>query len=243
MALKCFPSPLFFFSCFINCTLLTPVLPFSPHRSSRLSQSSTPCSTSIGRFCVKARLQPSPSPLCPCSSWNKPLTTTPLSSARTCPAPPRSAAAERLPLVAVSHAPPPTPSSPREDSISSWHRPTSSTSMPPLPRLPPALHPHVLARHHCVIPTIITTIITPTIITPRLRPPHLKVAPMRLWEALHPSSPQTVSAVAVAEEIEGFLFWRGFHHHPLPAEAGARTTCHERLPQKCPPTWRTFVEV
>lgn len=195
---------------------LSPSLLFSPHRSSPLSRSWTPCSTFIVRFCVKALLRPSRCPLFPSSSWSRPRITTPPSSARTCPAPPRSAVVEHHPLVALSHAPPPVPISHREDSISSWHPPMSSTSisMLPLPHLPLASHPPPSAHHHCHITTITTTT--------RLRPLHLKVALMRLWVALHPSSPPTVSAVLGTGEMEGFLFWQGFHLHPLPAGAMAQ---------------------
>lgn len=220
----------------------------SPHRSSRSNPSSTPCSIFIIRFCAKARLRPSPSLHCLYLSWNRLLTTTPLSSARTCPAPPRSAAAaEYLPPVAVSRAPPPTPISPKEGSISSWRRPTSSILilMPPLPRPPLASHPPLSARRHCLITIIIATttiLIIPTIIMPRLRPPHLKVAPMRLWGSLHPFWPQIVSAVAGAE-MEGFLFWEGSHLRPLPAEVGVQAACHKRPPQRHPLTWGTFAEV
>lgn len=162
-----------------------------------MSRSWTPCSTFIVRFCVKARLRPSRFPPFPSSSWNRLQTTTPLSSARICPAPPRSAAVECRPPAASSLARPPVLISRREDSISSWGPPTSSTSisMPPLPRLPLASH-HPLSAHrpcHIIITIAATTI-------PRLRPPHLKVALMRLWGVLHPSSPRTVSAVLGTEE-------------------------------------------
>lgn len=96
----------------------TRVLVFS-NRSSRLSQSWTLCLISIVRFCTKAPRQPWHSPLCRSLSWNRLRTTTPLSSTKTSPALARSAAVVRPILGAASHTPPPTPTSPREDCISS----------------------------------------------------------------------------------------------------------------------------
>lgn len=215
----------------------SPILPFPPHRSSPLSQSLTPCSTSIVRFCAKELLQPSHSPLCPCSSWSKPLTTTPPSLERTCPARLRPAATQPFPLVA-------TLTSHREASISSSRLPTSSTSIsiPPHPR---ASHLPLSARRRClnIIITNIVMLITSTIIIAKLRSWHLKVAPMRLWGDLHPSSPQIVLVLVEELEMGRFLFWRGFHHHPLPAGAWAQPTCRTKPPQGCPLTWTTLVEV